>query len=104
MRLYYLAGDRASALRQYERCVLVLEEELGVKPSKGTIQLYKQIYTDQLSELESTPPSEPLTITEREKTPMPDVLSYLKTLESSISELQKQLQQSISNNETTIKD
>ncbi|HEX8142043.1 MAG TPA: BTAD domain-containing putative transcriptional regulator [Pyrinomonadaceae bacterium] len=30
MRLYYLAGDRTSALRQYERCVTALREELGV--------------------------------------------------------------------------
>src|SRR5207245_6082482 len=34
MRRYYLIGDRAEALRQYERCAVALEEELGVSPSK----------------------------------------------------------------------
>ena len=32
MRLYAEAGNRASALRQYEECVRVLDAELGVKP------------------------------------------------------------------------
>ena len=34
MRLHYLAGDRASALRQYEHCVAILDEEFGIEPSK----------------------------------------------------------------------
>lgn len=43
MRLYYLTGDRAEALRQYERCAAALEDELGIQPSKSTGALYKQI-------------------------------------------------------------
>ena len=50
MRLYYLAGDRTSALRQYERCVNALEEELGVKPAKWTATLYDQLRSDQLQD------------------------------------------------------
>ena len=34
MYLQYIAGDRTGALRQYERCVIALAEELGVKPEK----------------------------------------------------------------------
>lgn len=48
MRLYLLSGDRSQALRQYERCVDALNEELGVAPSKRTIQLYEKIRTDSL--------------------------------------------------------
>ena len=50
MRLYYLAGDRTSALRQYQRCVNALEEELGVKPAKWTASLYEQLRSDQLQD------------------------------------------------------
>jgi len=48
MRIYYLAGDRTSALRQYERCVGALKEELGVKPARKTSQLFEQIRSDRL--------------------------------------------------------
>src|SRR6266487_451744 len=53
MRLYYRLGDRAEALRQYERCAGALEEELGIRPSKSTVALYKQIQADQLDEPKS---------------------------------------------------
>lgn len=43
MRLYYLSGDRAAALKSFERCKDVLERELGVEPTRETEQLAKQI-------------------------------------------------------------
>lgn len=43
MRLYRLAGDRTAALRQFERCAKALEGELGVAPSRVTVELYDQI-------------------------------------------------------------
>lgn len=46
MRLLYLAGDRTGALRQYERCVSTLAEELNVKPSRQTTELCEQIRSD----------------------------------------------------------
>ena len=49
MRLHYLSGDRAGAIRQFHRCVAALEQELAVKPSKRTIDLYEQICADRLS-------------------------------------------------------
>jgi DNA-binding SARP family transcriptional activator len=49
MRLYYLLGDRAEALRQYERCAAALEEELGIHPSKSTTAIYRQISLMSLS-------------------------------------------------------
>jgi DNA-binding SARP family transcriptional activator len=47
MRLHCRAGDRTSALRQYERCVHALREELDVGPSRQTVTLYKQICADE---------------------------------------------------------
>ena len=49
MRLFYLAGDRTEALRQYERCAAILDEELGVSPAEQTKVLYNQIKADQLN-------------------------------------------------------
>jgi DNA-binding SARP family transcriptional activator len=46
MRMAYLAGDRTGALRQYERCSQALEEELSVRPSRRTEELYQQILDD----------------------------------------------------------
>ena len=41
--LYALTGDRATALRQYERCSVVLDRELGVEPDSETRAVYKAI-------------------------------------------------------------
>jgi DNA-binding SARP family transcriptional activator len=47
MRLYYLAGDRTSALRQYDRCAEALASELDVSPSRSTALLADQIRSEQ---------------------------------------------------------
>jgi DNA-binding SARP family transcriptional activator len=43
MRLYCLAGDRASAIHQYERCVETLRTELGMEPDDETRTLAREI-------------------------------------------------------------
>jgi DNA-binding SARP family transcriptional activator len=43
MRLFYMAGDRTSALRQYQRCAEALAEDLNIQPGENTVKLYKQI-------------------------------------------------------------
>jgi DNA-binding SARP family transcriptional activator len=48
IRLYMLSGDRAAALRQFERCAAALQAELGVEPSKYTLALHAQIQSDSL--------------------------------------------------------
>jgi DNA-binding SARP family transcriptional activator len=50
MRLHSLRGDRTAALRQYERCIAALDEELGVKPAYSTVTLYEQIRGDQVAD------------------------------------------------------
>jgi DNA-binding SARP family transcriptional activator len=54
MRLHYLAGDRTAALRQYERCMTVLQEELSTEPSHLTVSLYRQLLDDCLDENSSS--------------------------------------------------
>jgi predicted ATPase/DNA-binding SARP family transcriptional activator len=43
MRLYAAAGNRSAALRQYECCVQILLEELGVEPEPETTALAQDI-------------------------------------------------------------
>lgn len=43
MRLSYLIGDRTGAIRQYERCVVALKEELDLEPSARTQRLYELV-------------------------------------------------------------
>ena len=48
MRLYYAAGDRAAALRQYETARGLLARELSVEPMAETRALYEQILSQAL--------------------------------------------------------
>lgn len=43
MRLYFKNGQRAQALRQYEKCREILASELAVSPVEETQILYTQI-------------------------------------------------------------
>lgn len=94
MRLHYLNGDRASALRQFEQCSSALEEELNVSPSKGTLVIYEQILADQLDEPVAAIASSE-TSSEIAEFLLPGILHRLTQLHASISDLQKQLEQSI---------
>jgi DNA-binding SARP family transcriptional activator len=53
MRLQCLAGDRAGAIRQFQRCVSALDQELGVRPSKQTLEVYELIRGDHLQSIPS---------------------------------------------------
>lgn len=43
MELYAVSGQRTTALHQYQECVQVLQQELGVAPLEETTQLYEAI-------------------------------------------------------------
>ena len=103
MRLYYLLGDRAEALRQYERCSAALDEELGISPSKSTQALYRQIQADQLDE--PSPISVQVDIPPEVPVPsLLEILGRLAQVQRSLTELQNQVQQSIQMVETALHD
>ncbi len=90
MRLYYLAGDRTAALRQYERCVTALKEELDVAPSERTLALCQQIRADRLDDqmwtgtgANAIPESMPV---------LPETLDRLKYVWAALEEAQNQIQ------------
>jgi DNA-binding SARP family transcriptional activator/predicted ATPase len=64
MQLYALAGQTAAAVRQYQECLRLLDQELGVEPEAATTALFEAIRTrrfpapDEMSRerLSSNPP------------------------------------------------
>jgi DNA-binding SARP family transcriptional activator len=104
MRLYHKSGDRTAALRQYKRCVTLLREELDVDPSERTVALYEQIRSGRLT----TPVQSVGVADDREHSPtgthltLDQALSHLKRLETSVSEVEQQLQEAIKSIEATL--
>lgn len=87
MHLQYMAGDRTGALRQYERCVTALAEELGVKPERRTQAVYEHIRADELDKVEpGTDESASVSATT-----LPEVLSRLKRLHQVLTSVQKRV-------------
>jgi len=93
MRLLYLSGDRTGALRQYERCVAALAEELNVKPSERTRQVYDQIQRDELPR--STASSTNHSAQDAPLFGLTDLLARLKQAQVSLNSAQAQIQQDI---------
>jgi DNA-binding SARP family transcriptional activator len=63
IRLYMEAGQRVSAIRQYETCRRLLAEEMGIQPMEETRVLYFQIVsTDARSQPLSSSPQAPVNL------------------------------------------
>jgi DNA-binding SARP family transcriptional activator len=92
MRLHYLAGDRTSALRQYQRCVSALAKDFGLQPSRETDALYRQVRTDHLED--SGPSATPV---RGGAEPRGDLLlglqARLEQIQASVAALHRQVQQ-----------
>lgn len=93
MRLHYLSGDRTAALRQYDRCVIVLNAEFGVKPDEDTIALYEQIRANQLHSAQ--PGQAPAPALVATPAPLQEILSRLKRFQTVLTDVQGQIQQDI---------
>jgi DNA-binding SARP family transcriptional activator len=91
MRLQYLAGDRTSALRQYQRCCSALVEELGVKPARRTKALYQQIFADNLDR--TTLPEK--SVGTGEFSLLPNVVARLSQLKQMLSDVHSHVSQDL---------
>lgn len=91
MRMYYQAGDRTTALRQYERCAAAMAKYFDLEPSHETVSLYHLLRGDRLAD----PP--------RQATDAPypggDLLLRLQTsldrIQASLTDLERQVQQQL---------
>jgi len=97
VRIYYMAGERTAALRQYERCVTLLQEELGVKPAKKTVELYEQICQDNSHHLEQTP------IQILAPVSTPELMDRLRHLEKMVDDFHEKVSEEIRIIEKTLK-
>jgi DNA-binding SARP family transcriptional activator len=95
MRLYYRAGDRTTALRQFDRCAAAVTKQFNVQPSRETVALYYQVRTDRLEDTPRQTTVEPRLDDE----PGNDLLFALQTrldhIQASLSALQQQVQQEL---------
>jgi DNA-binding SARP family transcriptional activator len=88
MRLHHLSGNRTAALRQFERCVRQLKEELDVNPSASTLKILSQIRADGV---DTTVPHHESQIS----LSLPQLSGRLRQFQLRLSELQKQIQKDI---------
>lgn len=102
MRLYYLAGDRTAALRQYRKCMAVLQKELDVEPATSTRQLYEMIRTDTLENLEYTNAFPETKTDSVESDPLRVVFGHLSAFHKELTRIQKQLTQDMQSIQRTI--
>jgi DNA-binding SARP family transcriptional activator len=89
MRLYYLGGDRTAALRQFDRCVVALHDELDVRPAKRTDVLYHQICADRMDEVSARPVLRP----EVPVSALPDLLTQLNQVQATLDGINSCVQQ-----------
>ena len=100
MHLQYLAGDRTAALRQYERCVLALDEELGVKPDKRTVALYEKIRSGDVERASNLVQSQLIKPT----TPvLTEVIERLEDLQLTLANVRQAVCQDIKNIQISLK-
>jgi DNA-binding SARP family transcriptional activator len=92
MRLKSLAGDRTGAIRQYDRCVKALREELGVQPSRHTRELLDRVRSD-LVAAPGAPDSMASPNTATPQIPLSELLNQLKSFQTTLGALQQQAQQ-----------
>jgi predicted ATPase/DNA-binding SARP family transcriptional activator len=61
IQFFAQSGQRNAALRQYEECVRILQEELGVEPEEETQAIYRKLKAGELSKTHPQPtrPSTP---------------------------------------------
>jgi DNA-binding SARP family transcriptional activator len=91
LRLYYLSGDRAGALRQFQRCVKALNEELQV-------ELYEQVRADHLDVIrvssKATDPSEKDVETQG-RLSVSEIVIHLRSFKTALACIQDEVQREI---------
>ena len=102
MRLQYMSGDRTAALRQYERCVVALDQDLGVKPDKRTIGLYQQIRSGEVEDVNSKAIA-PWAPTKAPTSELTEIADHLGELQRNLSNLLQQVCQEIKDIELALK-
>jgi hypothetical protein len=80
-------------MRQYDRCVAALQQELGVAPSDCTVDLHRRISAGQCTEL-TAPRSHSLPAAP-EAAALSDVVTRLERLEAMLADIQRAVQRDL---------
>ncbi|MFN8679192.1 MAG: BTAD domain-containing putative transcriptional regulator [Thermomicrobiales bacterium] len=92
MQLYFLEGNRASAIRQYQQCQQILARELNIEPMEETRALYADIVADRAAAVDHfTGPSVVLAPASL----LDDPLHELRIVQSELENLQNRLTKGI---------
>ena len=91
MRLHYLAGDRTSALRQYQKCAAILQEELDVEPAQTTRLVHDLIRADKLESESQSSAFEEIRMDKSQAEPLRTIFSHLSAFQKELDQIQKQL-------------
>jgi len=96
MRMHYVVGNRAGALRQYQRCESALREELGVRPGRRTRELLEQIRVDSVEDPQPVP-SAPAKHQQDEtgNDSIREVLPHLRKVLSILSDTQSRIEDEV---------
>jgi DNA-binding SARP family transcriptional activator len=100
MRLLYMSGDRTGALRQFDRCSAILNQDLGVRPDKRTQGLYTEIRQDSLQRYVA-PIDEIMTTTPAGS--LAEIVDTLKQLDTLLIDVQQRIVKDIKAIETGLK-
>lgn len=92
MRLYGLARQRTDALRQYQRCVEALREELDVAPSPRTVELAAQL---RAGLLEQPAPGVASLNGAKPEQALPEVLTRLQQMQQRLAGMQQEIAENI---------
>lgn len=93
IQIHHRAGRRDAALAQYERCQMILREELGAEPSQPTVALFEAIRDERIAPTQTTIPRFSITSASSSSVPhnLPTQLTPLVGRESELTRLQQLL-------------
>jgi len=103
MRMYYLSGNRSSALRQYQKCVEILREELDVEPAQRTRQLLEMMRLDKLENTQLSTENLENKVTKNGGKLLVTVFNHLSALQKDLTKIQTQLSNDIRTIQKTLK-
>jgi DNA-binding SARP family transcriptional activator len=91
MRLYYQAGDRTTALRQFDRCAAAMAKHFDLEPSRETVSLYHHLRGDRLAD----PPRQAAAAAYPNGDLLLGLQARLDRIQASLTDLQCQVQQEL---------
>jgi DNA-binding SARP family transcriptional activator len=95
MQMYYLLGDRTSALRQYQKCLLALKEELDVGPEISTCLFFERIQAKKNGSSKKHVEKIELNDIQEKDEALNTVFSHLNVFQETLNQMQVQISQDI---------